>query len=97
MVVRKLTANPPARNESLSDLAIQLNELCETYLNPRLLAREKHGAVALNAVMVSFYDARSPRGRRDWASPRSRSDLVSATRRSSCLPTQGGVEETQLR
>jgi len=51
MVVRKLTANPPASNESLPDLAARLNELSETYLNPRLLAREKHGAVALNAVM----------------------------------------------
>ena len=41
MVVRKLTANPPASNESLSDLAARLNGLAETYLNPRLLAREK--------------------------------------------------------
>jgi len=51
MVVRKLTANPPASNESLPDLAAQLGELSETYLNPRHLAREKHGAVALNAVL----------------------------------------------
>jgi hypothetical protein len=51
MVVRKLTANPPASSESLPDLAARLNELSETYLNPRLLAREKHGAVALNAVI----------------------------------------------
>ena len=51
MVVRKLAANPPASNESLPDLAARLNELSETYLNPRLLAREKHGALALNAVI----------------------------------------------
>ena len=51
MVVRKLTANPPARHDQYSDLAGRLLELAETYLNPRLLAREKHGAVALNAVL----------------------------------------------
>ncbi|MGO9599235.1 MAG: hypothetical protein ACLP7Q_14705 [Isosphaeraceae bacterium] len=51
MVVRRLTANPPASDQSFPDLAIRLKELCETYLNPRLLARENHGAVALNAVL----------------------------------------------
>src|SRR5271165_6265569 len=35
MVVRKLTANPPASDQSLPDLAARLKDLCETYLNPR--------------------------------------------------------------
>ena len=52
MVVRKLTANPPAGQDQYPELARSLAELANTYLNPRLLAREKHGAVALNAVLA---------------------------------------------
>jgi len=51
MVVRKLTANPPHRQDQYPELASRLSELAKTYLNPRLLPREKHGAVALNAVL----------------------------------------------
>ncbi len=51
MVVRKLTANPPVSDESFPELAARLNKLANKYLNPHLLAREKHGAVALNAVL----------------------------------------------
>ncbi|MFI5456742.1 MAG: hypothetical protein ACHRXM_14950 [Isosphaerales bacterium] len=60
MVVRKLTANPPAGRDQYSELASRLIELAETYLNPRLLGREKHGAVALNAVL-GIVLARDPR------------------------------------
>ncbi len=52
MVVRKLTANPPAGQDQYPELARSLAELANTYLNPRLLVREKHGAVALNAVLA---------------------------------------------
>lgn len=51
MVVRKLNANPPTKQDQYPELASRLLELAETYLNPRLLAREKHGAVAFNAVL----------------------------------------------
>jgi hypothetical protein len=60
MVVRRLTANPPARTDRCSELASRLVELAETYLNPRLLGRQKHGAVALNAVLGVFL-TRDPR------------------------------------
>jgi hypothetical protein len=51
MVLRKLTSNPPPSRDQYPDLGACLAELAETYLSPRLLAREKHGAVALNAVL----------------------------------------------
>jgi hypothetical protein len=51
MVVRKLTANPPVGQGLHMELASRLLELADTYLNPRLLAREKYGAVALNTVL----------------------------------------------
>ena len=51
MVVRKLTARTPETDDPFPGLADRLRELAETYLNPRLLGREKHGAVALNAVL----------------------------------------------
>lgn len=51
MVVRKLTALPPTKKDGLPDLAGRLADLCETYVNPRLLARPKHGALAVNAVL----------------------------------------------
>lgn len=51
MVVRKLTARTPETDDPFPELADRLRELVETYLNPRLLGREKHGAVALNAVL----------------------------------------------
>jgi hypothetical protein len=61
MVVRKLTARPPESDGQYPDLTERLYELVETYLNPRLLAREKHGAVALNGVLGSIL-VRDPRG-----------------------------------
>lgn len=51
MVVRKLASNPPAARDHYSELALRLEELVDTYAKPRLLAREKHGAVALNAIL----------------------------------------------
>jgi hypothetical protein len=51
MVVRKLTANPPAQRDQHHELALRLEELVDAYAKPRFLAREKHGAVALNAVL----------------------------------------------
>ena len=51
MVVRKLTARPPTEGGIYPDLSDRLLELAETYLNPRLLGREKYGATALNAVL----------------------------------------------
>ncbi|MGP0067216.1 MAG: hypothetical protein ACLQGP_26935 [Isosphaeraceae bacterium] len=52
MAVRKLTANPPKQNDFLPDLGDQLLEVAKTYLNPRLLAREKYAAIALNAILA---------------------------------------------
>lgn len=51
MVVRKLTARPEFASRAGSDLAERLAEIARTYLSDRLLARDKHGATALNAVM----------------------------------------------
>jgi len=51
MVVRKLTANPPAERDRYPGLALRLEELVDAYARPRFLAREKHGAVALNAIL----------------------------------------------
>ena len=51
MVVRKLTSNPPAARDQYPELALRLEELVDTYARSRLLAREKHGAVALNAIL----------------------------------------------
>ncbi len=51
MIVRKLTANPPEPNDSLPELGDRLREIAKTYLNPRLLAREKYGTIALNATL----------------------------------------------
>lgn len=50
-VMRKLTAHPPAVDDSEPELADRLMDVARTYLNPRLLPREKHGATALNAVL----------------------------------------------
>lgn len=51
MVVRKLTANPPKEADFLPELADRLLEITRTYLNPRLLGREKYGAITLNAIL----------------------------------------------
>ncbi len=51
MVVRKLTPNPPAERDQYTELALRLEELVDAYAKPRFLAREKYGAVALNAVL----------------------------------------------
>ncbi len=52
MIVRKLTANPPEPNDSLPELGDRLLEIAKIYLNPRLLVREKYGAVTLNAILA---------------------------------------------
>jgi hypothetical protein len=51
MVVRKLTANPPGADGVFPGLADRLLEITRTYLNPRLLAREKYGAITVNAIL----------------------------------------------
>jgi hypothetical protein len=51
MVLRKLTANPPEQHDFLPELGDRLWEIAHTYLNPRLLTREKYGAIALNAIL----------------------------------------------
>jgi len=51
MVVRKLTANPPAQRDQYPELASRLEEIVDDYARPRLLGREKYGAVALNAIL----------------------------------------------
>lgn len=51
-VVRKLTWHPPLHDDSEQDLAARLMDVAESYLNPRLLTREKYGATALNAVLA---------------------------------------------
>jgi hypothetical protein len=51
MVVRKLTANPPAERDQYPELATRLEQLIDDYAKTRFLTREKHGAVALNALL----------------------------------------------
>ena len=51
MVVRKLTANPPRGDDTFPDLADRLVEMARAYLNPRLLTREKYGAISLNSIL----------------------------------------------
>jgi hypothetical protein len=51
MVVRKLTSNPAAARDHYPELALRLEDLVDTYAKPRLLTREKHGAIALNAML----------------------------------------------
>jgi len=50
-VVRKLTWHPPLHHDSEPELADKLMDIVSTYLNPRLLPREKYGATTLNAVL----------------------------------------------
>ena len=50
-LVRKLTQVPPEKPDSEPRLADRLHEIVELYLNPRLLARDKFAAVALNAIL----------------------------------------------
>lgn len=50
-VVRKLTWQPPLHDDSEPELADKLLDIASTYLNPRLLPREKYGATTLNAVL----------------------------------------------
>lgn len=52
MAVRKLTADPPDHADPEHELADRLMELVRAYTNPRLLAREKYGAVALNGILA---------------------------------------------
>jgi hypothetical protein len=51
-LVRKLTSQPPEEPDGEPELADRLMEVASTYLNARLLSREKYGAVALNAVLA---------------------------------------------
>jgi len=51
MVVRKLTANPPVQRDQYPEMALRLEELVDAYAKPRFLAREKYGAIALNALL----------------------------------------------
>jgi hypothetical protein len=50
-LVRKLSQTPPEKSDSEPQLAERLYEIVELYLNPRLLARDKFAAVALNAIL----------------------------------------------
>jgi hypothetical protein len=52
MVVRKLTASPPAERDQHNELALRLEELVDAYARPRLLTRAQYGAVALNAALA---------------------------------------------
>ena len=51
MVVRKLSANPPKQADSFPELADRLDDIVNAYLNRRLLARERFGAITLNAIL----------------------------------------------
>lgn len=51
-IVRKLSMQPPVSGDPEPHLATCLLEVARTYLNPRLIAREMHGATALNAVLA---------------------------------------------
>ena len=61
MVVRKLSVHPPQEPDSLPYLTDRLSELVKTYLNPRLLSRDKYPAVAL--TRRSDFSLRSSRRR----------------------------------
>jgi hypothetical protein len=52
MLVQRLTRLPPEHPDSEPELADLLMELARTYLNARLLPRERYGAVALNSVLA---------------------------------------------
>jgi hypothetical protein len=52
MVLRKLVANPCERQYHLPDLETRLADVVHSYVNDRLLPREKYGATALNAVLA---------------------------------------------
>ncbi len=52
MLVRKLIANPPERADAEPELADHLMDMARTYLSPRMLSRDKYGAVAVNAVFA---------------------------------------------
>ena len=92
MVVRKLTANPPAERNQYAELAMRLEELVDDYARPRFLAREKHGAMLLTpswrrcspeAVEIQ----RSSRGCWPSVSPGSSSSSDAAARlRSDLMP-----------
>ena len=51
-LVRKLVSDPREEPDSEPELGDCLMEMAGTYLNARLLSREKYGAAALNAVLA---------------------------------------------
>jgi hypothetical protein len=51
-LVRRLTSDPRDEPDSEPELGDRLMEMAGTYLNARLLSREKYGAAALNAVLA---------------------------------------------
>jgi hypothetical protein len=51
-LVRRLSQSPPPEANAEPQLADRLYEIASTYLNPRLLSREKVAAVALNAILT---------------------------------------------
>ena len=53
MVVQKLTAVPPGRDEQFPKLADQVAGLATSYTVPRLINREYYGPTALNAVLAT--------------------------------------------
>jgi hypothetical protein len=50
-IARKLSVEPPNIDDSEPILGDRLFDITSTYLNPRLLSREKYGATALNAAL----------------------------------------------
>lgn len=52
MTYRKFEANPPSAPEPEPGLAVRLAEMASLYLNPQLLPRDKHAAVAMNACQA---------------------------------------------
>ena len=51
-LVRRLISDPPEQPDSEREVGDRLMEMASTYLNARLLSREKYGAAALNAVLA---------------------------------------------
>jgi len=51
-LVRTLVQKPPEESDSEPELADRLHEIVNAYLNPRLLSRDKVGAVTLNAILA---------------------------------------------
>lgn len=54
MIYRNFEVHPPVANDSHPALAQRLGEIVEAYVNPRIILRDKHSAVASLAIEALF-------------------------------------------